>query len=83
MPPDGAYPQLRLCDHRGKTPRSAIIRRTINTVPIIACSLLYPSGSQSFVSSIPAALVSFDIVGRRGGVVFNSRAECTVSSSRR
>jgi hypothetical protein len=53
-PPDGAYPQLRLCDQRGKTPSSAIISSTINAVPIIGCSLLYPASSKSFGSPIPA-----------------------------
>jgi hypothetical protein len=43
-PPDGAYPQSRLWDHLGKTPRSAITKTTINIVPsIFFSSILYPS----------------------------------------
>src|SRR5579859_1457789 len=38
-PPVGAYPQLRLWDHRGRAPRSARIRTTINIVPSMVAPL--------------------------------------------
>src|SRR5579863_6318024 len=38
-PPVGAYPQLRLCDHRGSAPTRARIRITINMLPSTSCSL--------------------------------------------
>jgi hypothetical protein len=45
-PPVGAYPQLRLWDHLGKTPRSAMIKITIKIVPsIVSSALLLPNFS--------------------------------------
>jgi hypothetical protein len=38
-PPVGAYPQSRLCDHRGSAPRRAKIRTTIKIVPSMFCSV--------------------------------------------
>ena len=43
-PPVGAYPQLRLWDHLGKTPRSAMIKITSKIVPsIVSSALLLPN----------------------------------------
>jgi len=40
-PPLGAYPQFRLCDHRGRTPKSANTRITSKIVPAWFASVTF------------------------------------------